>query len=383
MFTSISGISRTLIFGSGGMLVQDKFHGLSLGRWVYPDIALLVLAVLVALVTWKPFGDKFFWWRKPKLEVVGIGNFRRMAKASREENDLQVVYARLRNVRNGGGDRATLKDAEAWMTVVDTEGRTISHGNKGNWLNVKAGTPDPHTFDQTTFRPNGEQFALEIAAKFVWGRQAWVAGALNEQLPPGRHRIRASISDGVHKATVVEWEIVNPGDGGDIWTEGLGEEPPATSAAPTYVGPSYAQTEVISSLTSGSVSSATAIPVGDLFDRNPQAEWEANALALFQVKHDQAVLSSYRDILNKGSVLRDDLSAKLQGTRNDDASELYDRAGLWCDRCVLWTSDVQLVGDERGRIAGRPLGALSDAEWFTRVEDNLATLRAVGARLGL
>ena len=107
------------------------------------------------------------------------------------------------------------------MTVIDEAGRSIGHGCQGNWVNVSAGTPDPKTFKEATFRPNGEQYGLEIAAKFVWSPDAYLAGEVHPDLPPGTYRIQASISDALHKATVFEWEVVNPGANGDLATEGL------------------------------------------------------------------------------------------------------------------------------------------------------------------
>jgi len=115
---------------------------------------------------------------------------------------------------------------------------------------------------------------------------------------------------------------------------------------------------------------------------DPQAKWEKDALALFQAKHDQAVVSAYRDIFNRGGILRDQLSRTLQGSRESDPT-LHDRAGAWCNRCVLWASDAGLTGEERARFRGKPLEELSTADYFTRMEDNLDELGKTGKRLGL
>ena len=184
------------------------------------------LGVVLWIATWAPVAGRLLWWRKPRLEVVGVNHYFRRGRNSREDNDLQVVYARIRNVRNGGGERATLSDAKAWMTVEDEAGQPLGHGCQGNWVNVFAGTPDPKTFKETTFRPNGEQYGLEVAAKFVWADDAYLAGEVHPNLPPGRYTIRASISDAIHKAAVFEWVVVNPGCNGDLATEGLTPRPP-------------------------------------------------------------------------------------------------------------------------------------------------------------
>jgi hypothetical protein len=67
---------------------------------------------------------------------------------------------------------------------------------------------------------------LEVAAKFVWAADAYLAGEVHPNLPPGRYTIRASISDAVHKAAVFEWVVVNPGSNGDLATKGLTPRPP-------------------------------------------------------------------------------------------------------------------------------------------------------------
>ena len=111
------------------------------------------------------------------------------------------------------------------MTVEDESGKPVGHGCRGNWVNVQAGTPDPKTSKKATFRPNGEQYGLEMVAKFVWGRDAYLAGEVQPNLRPGKYTIRASISDSVHKASVFEWEVVNPGEDSDLVVGGLTPRP--------------------------------------------------------------------------------------------------------------------------------------------------------------
>src|SRR3954451_1195679 len=64
------------------------------------------LGIVVLVLTTEPVAGRVLWWRKPGLETVAINQYFRRARESREDNDLHVVYARIRNVRNGGGERA-------------------------------------------------------------------------------------------------------------------------------------------------------------------------------------------------------------------------------------------------------------------------------------
>jgi len=56
---------------------------------------------------------------------------------------------------------------------------------------------------------------LEIAGKFIWGDETWVAGEMDPPtIPPGRYVIRASIScQEESEPTIFEWDLVNEGAG--------------------------------------------------------------------------------------------------------------------------------------------------------------------------
>jgi len=356
------------------MLVQDKFHGLSLGRWVYLDVAILVVALSVVLWTWEPFARRL-WWRKPKLDLRGVGQFFRSARNSRSENDLQVVYARFRNVRNGGGERATLVSAEAWMTVEDDNGRPVGHGCRGNWVNVQAGTPDPTSFKQATFRPNGEQYGLEIAAKFLWAEDAYLAGEVHPNLPPGKYRIRASISDAVHKATVFDWVVMNPGANGDLTTEGLTPKPPDLKQLARSISEIATASAASASQADVSVSwGGTALPPEGGFPRMTRSIEEeglqmAAAKGVGRNEPDPLDLDSLRGLRRKGLDL-------LNNNRLGVDSALFDRAA------AEWIDDVRGLTENADPIFASYF-AIPDLPDQPRWKDQSRRMRDLVQRLAL
>ena len=63
-----------------------------------------------------------------------------------------------------------------------------------------------------TIPPTREEFGLEIAGKFLWGDDAWLAGEGDPpSMKPGTYVVRASVSDRKRKATVFEMDVSNPG----------------------------------------------------------------------------------------------------------------------------------------------------------------------------
>jgi hypothetical protein len=91
--------------------------------------------------------------KKPKLTSGDVRSFRRSANASRETDDLEVVYAKIRNDQDGGGERATIFDAEAWMEAIDDDGNTVARC-QGNWINLRAGSPGPTPMKSATLLPS-------------------------------------------------------------------------------------------------------------------------------------------------------------------------------------------------------------------------------------
>jgi hypothetical protein len=169
--------------------------------------------------------------RGPTLLLTGIEDFQRSANASRSPNDLQVVFAKVRNTRNGGGAAATLADAEVWMEAYDEQNRLVTRC-QGNWLRLHAGVAEHEPVKQITLRPTSEEWGLELGGKFLWGADAWLAGETNPSLTPGSYRVTASVSDGVRKAREFEWKLTNPGPEKRLTVPGL--------AAPTAPSPPVA-----------------------------------------------------------------------------------------------------------------------------------------------
>lgn len=53
---------------------------------------------------------------------------------------MQILYAKIRNERNGGGDRPSAVDVEVWMEAFDDNGVRVGSA-KGNWLDLGTGKP--------------------------------------------------------------------------------------------------------------------------------------------------------------------------------------------------------------------------------------------------
>ena len=97
------------------------------------------------------------------------------------------------------------------MKAYDDSGNLITSA-KGNWLYLGAGKPIQFREKTLTLRPTRERYGLEIAGKFPWHRDAWLAGEGSlPSLTPGTYTVRAEIVNGKSRAIVYEWKIDNPG----------------------------------------------------------------------------------------------------------------------------------------------------------------------------
>lgn len=99
---------------------------------------------------------------------------------------------------------------------------------------------------------------------------------------------------------------------------------------------------------------------------------------LFAAKYGQALLSAYRDIVNQGVQLEQELVEAVQ-TQRPHAADVRVRAVAWCERCLLFANDpnLGLDGEQRcmfraAQEVGRPLGDIA-----TDVEANLTALQTI------
>ena len=98
---------------------------------------------------------------------------------------------------------------------------------------------------------------------------------------------------------------------------------------------------------------------------------------MFAAKYGQALLSAFRDIVNLGIVLEEELVAAEQ-TRRADITDLRLRAAARCDRCLALANDPKLDmdGPQRRAFRAAPQSA-SAGELAVAVESNLTALKAV------
>jgi hypothetical protein len=220
-------------------------------------VALLLAALAVALLTWQPVWDLF---RKngPFLVQSGVSELWRSAHASRFQDDLQVVYGKIRNDRDGGGDPAAAKDAEIWLEAFDVLGQRVGSA-KGNWLDLSTGKPnDLDGMKALTLRPTRQEYGIEIGGKFIWGDDAWIAGEADPpSLTPGGYTMRASISHAHGRAVVFEWKLNNPGVGKPLHVAGLKSARAARMA--TLVSASNAEAPLVPAPTISSTSVEPAV----------------------------------------------------------------------------------------------------------------------------
>lgn len=158
----------------------------------------------------------------PSIVTLGLSDYWRTAKDSPEKPDLQVVYARVRNDQDGGGERTTARNVRAWMEARSEVGDLVSQV-RGIWLNIDARMPDPRDNSATIdLPPIRHEVGLEIAAKFVDSDLGYLAGELEPpSLEPGKYTVSAAIGDGVQRAKVFEWTVENPGRGKPLEVSGV------------------------------------------------------------------------------------------------------------------------------------------------------------------
>jgi hypothetical protein len=147
--------------------------------------------------------------RGPRLEA---GDFSEETRHAKGGPNLQVVRVAVFNARDSGGEVATARDVVPFLEAFDAEGKRVAH-TRGSWGVDFRGTAPP----TVTFRPTREDHPLELVAKFPDADAAWLAGAVEPQLPRGLYTIRASLrGDGLRKPATFEWRLVNPGPGGRL-----------------------------------------------------------------------------------------------------------------------------------------------------------------------
>ena len=220
-------------------------------------------------------GAGLFWPRfrspRPKLKKKGLGAFRRMAQASRTPDDLHILYARIKNAKDGGGDRGTLTNAGLWMEAVEIDTKKRVASADGNWLDLSTGKPQPVSTKKLTIRPGPTEYGIEIAGKFDWAEEAWLAGEHNPSLKPGVYKISAKIGSGEVKPQVFEWRVVNPGKDSTLSVEG---GPDVQSYQPDWHPPTSQEPSTTSALLSASSASASPDPT----DLSPRPDEIATAL---------------------------------------------------------------------------------------------------------
>ena len=94
---------------------EDLPEGIAWYQDLLDDSGGTALQLAVVILGFLMIGAGLFWPRfrspRPKLKKKGLGAFRRMAQASRTPDDLHILYARIKNAKDGGGDRGTLTNA--------------------------------------------------------------------------------------------------------------------------------------------------------------------------------------------------------------------------------------------------------------------------------
>jgi hypothetical protein len=116
--------------------------------------------------------------------------------------------------------------------------------------------------------------------------------------------------------------------------------------------------------------------------REPTPE-ELQAAVILTAKHDQAVLSAYRDILRSGRALLEAFRATQEsGLRA--TPEMRSRAEDWFKRCGDWASG-NLSPEQRVRTGfdGAPRDSTTDAAYFGLILRYVNALEAAGQELGL
>lgn len=182
----------------------DIDGGRSLITW-----AALGAAPLVYGVTTKAVTHQFA--RGPRLTFGDV--FEEERAGTYGGDDLQVLNVKVFNERDSGGKDATASNVYALLEafdpvygerIDDTGGNWWRHSPTGRVMNNKA-----------TFPPTHESWNLELVAKYVSSERAYIAGQADPpSIAPGNCRLRVSLrGEGLKKAVVAEWRVINPGKG--------------------------------------------------------------------------------------------------------------------------------------------------------------------------
>lgn len=218
--------SRGIAGVSAVLLVSDFFSSDRVIGKGYPPVVvgIFITSGLVAGLTIDPP------WKRvtrvilggPKIVLDGVSEVWRQANASKGGAfDLQVVYAIVLNERDGGGERATFDNAEVLMEARDESDKVVATC-KGNWLYLGSRRPYDYPQKAIDLKPTRERSGLEIAGKFAWWSDAWLAGEGDPpSLVPGVYTVRASIVNGKAKARTFEWSVKNPGEGKPLEVVGV------------------------------------------------------------------------------------------------------------------------------------------------------------------
>jgi hypothetical protein len=347
--------------------------------FIAATVVVLLVLVVVALLEKRPASAGMPFGKKPKIVSGEVVAFRRDAQGSRQPNDLQVVYAKVRNARDGGGETATLANAEAWMQAFDEDGNRVG-SCMGNWMTLRAGVPD-QPVKTVTLRPTSEEFALEIGGKFLWGEDAWLAGETHPSLKPGAYRIRASVSDGIRKAKVFEWRVTNPGAGKGLLVDGtLPREPSPATLLAGGTGPSTATSYVAAQPTQEFALEHKATEQQQASERedelHPRAHQDPGKPP--EVGDDLAAFCSQAtELIERGKVL---LARLASGTGLSSPPSTRGEINKWCAdvRALLRSSGVPAPYSLHGSLmAAQGLSLMFASLSFLRttVDDNLELLR--------
>lgn len=211
----VIGISSAFFFlFTAPVLIRDDFPE-SLKIWRDQVNALGGESLQTAIVVLGLLGlfVAFSWSRLlPGPRLVG-GNFVEFTRDALGGPGLQVLGVEVYNEREWGGERKTARGVVAELEAFDSRGDCVAVCD-ANWFpNALGGTPD--TVD---FRPTREKHPLELAGKFPYSADAWLAGERDPpSLTPGVYKIRATLRGGnLRRPRRLKWFVRNPGPGGKL-----------------------------------------------------------------------------------------------------------------------------------------------------------------------
>jgi hypothetical protein len=177
-------------------------------RWIVPLGIVLVIAIVVAVVTFEPVLKLLS--RGPKLVS---GDFVEYTRDAIGGSDLQVFGVEIYNERESGGEAKTARDVVPSIEAYTLDGQHVT-GNLGVWFPDGSGNI-PTT---VTFRPTHEKHAVELCGKFPGGSDAWLAGEQDPpSLMPGIYEVRVTLrGDNLRRPARLKFFVRNPGQGGRL-----------------------------------------------------------------------------------------------------------------------------------------------------------------------